>query len=151
MNALEDPDMIRWLYRASAAGVHIDLIVRGICCLRLGIPGVSENIRVRSILGRFLEHSRIYYFWNGGQEDILVGSADWMTRNLSKRVEVLFPMQNRRLVKRLREILEIYRTDNVSAREMQSDGSYVRCRPPDSARAVEAQCVLAGSVAQTLP
>jgi polyphosphate kinase len=151
MNALEDPDMIRWLYRASAAGVHIDLIVRGICCLRPGIPGVSENIRVRSILGRFLEHSRIYYFWNGGLEEILVGSADWMTRNLSKRVEVLFPIQNRRLVKRLRDILEIYQTDNVSAREMQSDGRYVRRRPPDSAEAVEAQSVLAGSVIQTLP
>jgi polyphosphate kinase len=150
MNALEDPDMIRWLYRASAAGVQIDLVVRGICCLRPGIPGVSENIRVRSILGRFLEHSRICYFWNGGQEEILVGSADWMTRNLSRRVEVLFPIQNRRLVKRLREVLEIYQKDNVSAREMQPDGSYVRRRPQDSAQAVEAQAVLAGSVAQTL-
>ena len=151
MNALEDPDIIRWLYRASAAGVQIDLVVRGICCLRPGIPGVSENIRVRSILGRFLEHSRMYYFWNGGQEEILVGSADWMTRNLSRRVEVLFPILNRRLVKRLREVLEIYQTDNVSAREMQSDGSYVRRRPQDSAQAVEAQSVLAGSVVQPLP
>jgi polyphosphate kinase len=150
MNALEDPDMIRWLYRASAAGVQIDLVVRGICCLRPGIPGVSEHIRVRSILGRFLEHSRMYYFWNGGQEEMLVGSADWMTRNLSRRVEVLFPIQNRRLVTRLREVLEIYLTDNVSAREMQSDGSYVRLRPPDAAQAVEAQAVLASSVAQPL-
>jgi polyphosphate kinase len=150
MNALEDPDMIRGLYRASAAGVQIDLVVRGICCLRPGIPGISEHIRVRSLLGRFLEHSRMYYFWNGGQEEMLVGSADWMTRNLSRRVEVLFPIQNQRLVKRLREVLEIYQTDNVSAREMQSDGSYVRRRPQDSAQAVEAQAVLAGSVAQTL-
>jgi polyphosphate kinase len=130
--------------------VQIDLVVRGICCLRPGIPGISEPIRVRSLLGRFLEHSRMYYFWNGGQEEMLVGSADWMTRNLSRRVEVLFPIQNQRLVKRLREVLEIYQTDNVSAREMQSDGSYVRRRPQDSAQAVEAQAVLAGSVAQTL-
>jgi polyphosphate kinase len=145
MNALEDLDVIRWLYRASAAGVQIDLIVRGICCLRPGIPGVSENIRVRSLLGRFLEHSRIYYFRNGGQEEMLVGSADWMTRNLSRRVEVLLPIEDRRLVKRLREVLKIYLTDNVSARQMQFDGSYMRLRPQDAAQAVEAQAVLASA------
>ncbi|HYZ86432.1 MAG TPA: polyphosphate kinase 1 [Bryobacteraceae bacterium] len=140
MNALEDPDIIRWLYRASAAGVKVDLIVRGICCLRPGIPGVSENIRVRSILGRFLEHSRISWFRNGGSEEVLVGSADWMTRNLSRRVEVLFPIHDPRLVKRLREVLDIYLADNVSAREMQADGSYVRLRRDGTA--VEAQSAL---------
>ncbi|HEY1939066.1 MAG TPA: polyphosphate kinase 1 [Candidatus Angelobacter sp.] len=133
MNALEDPEMIRLLYEASQAGVKVDLLVRGICCLRPGIPGVSENIRVISIVGRFLEHSRIYCFHNGGEEQIYLGSADLMSRNLIRRVEVLFPVEDRRLVRRLRDhVLEVYLADNVNSREMQSDGTYVRrSRRPD--------------------
>jgi len=127
MNALEDPEMIRLLYEASQAGVKVDLLVRGICCLRPGVSGVSENIRVISIVGRFLEHSRIYYFHNGGEEQIYLGSADLMSRNLIRRVEVLFPVEDRRLVRLLHDrVLETYLADNVKAREMQSDGSYTR-------------------------
>ena len=127
MNALEEPEMIRSLYLASQAGVRVDLIVRGICCLRPGVPGVSDNIRVISIVGRFLEHSRIYYFHNGGSEEIFLGSADLMSRNLIRRVEVLFPVEDRRLVRHLRDhVLEIYLKDNVKAREMRSDGNYQR-------------------------
>jgi polyphosphate kinase len=132
MNALEEPDMVRSLYQASQAGVKVDLIVRGICCLRPGVPGVSDNIRVVSIVGRFLEHSRIYYFHNGGNEEIFLGSADLMSRNLIRRVEVLFPVEDRRLVRHLRDhVLEIYLRDNVKAREMQSDGSYQKNAHPE--------------------
>jgi polyphosphate kinase len=126
MNALEDPGMIRLLYQASQAGVRCDLLVRGICCLRPGIPDVSENIRVTSIVGRFLEHSRMYYFRNGGHEEIYLGSADLMGRNLNHRVEVLFPVENKRLIARLRDdILATYLADNRTARHMQSDGTFV--------------------------
>ena len=129
MNALEDAGMIRLLYEASQAGVQIDLIVRGVCSLRPGLPGISETIRVRSILGRFLEHSRIYYFHNGGEELIYVGSADLMPRNLNRRVEVLFPVESERLVRRLRDrILAKYLEDEAGARLMQPDGSYVRVK-----------------------
>jgi len=103
MNALEDPGMIRLLYEASQAGVEIDLIVRGVCSLRPGVPGVSETIRVKSILGRFLEHSRIYYFHNGGDEKFYLGSADLMPRNLNRRVEVLFPVEDRAIARRLHD------------------------------------------------
>ncbi len=127
MNALEDPGMIKLLYRASQARVQIDLLVRGLCCLRPGIPGISENIRVISILGRFLEHSRIFYFRNGGQEEIYLGSADLMPRNLIRRVEVMFPIEDPKLIRRLKdEILETYLADRVRARFMHSDGSYTR-------------------------
>ncbi len=127
MNALEDAGMVRLLYEASQAGVQIDLIVRGVCVLRPGLPGVSETIRVRSILGRFLEHSRIFYFHNGGDELIYVGSADLMPRNLNRRVEVLFPIENPRLIRRLRDrILAKYLEDEAGARIMQSDGSFIR-------------------------
>jgi polyphosphate kinase len=126
MNSLVDRQMIRLLYEASQAGVRIDLLVRGICCLRPGIPGVSDNIRVVSIVGRFLEHSRIYYFQNGGQDEIYLASADLMPRNLNRRVETLFPVQNRALVQQLRNVLEIYLSDNVKARVMRPDGSYIR-------------------------
>jgi polyphosphate kinase len=126
MNALEDPPMIRLLYQASQAGVKVDLLVRGICCLRPGVAGFSENIRVISIVGRFLEHSRIYYFGNGGAEEVYLGSADLMRRNLSHRVEIIFPVENPRLVSRLKMILEVYLADQAKSRHLQSDGSYVR-------------------------
>jgi polyphosphate kinase len=127
MNSLEDPAMIRLLYEASQAGVHIDLLVRGFCCLRPGVEGVSTNIRVVSIVGRFLEHSRIFYFHNGGDEEIYLGSADLMVRNLDRRVEVVFPVENRKLIGRLRnEILGTYLADTHNAHLMQADGSYVK-------------------------
>jgi polyphosphate kinase len=125
MNALEDPEMIRLLYQASQAGVRCDLLVRGICCLRPGVEGVSENIRVTSIVGRFLEHSRIYWFANGGREEVYLGSADLMGRNLNHRVELLFPVENKKLQKRLREdILATYLADNRNARHMRPDGTF---------------------------
>ena len=127
MNALVDKRSIRLLYEASQAGVKVDLLVRGICCLRPGIKGVSENIRVTSIVGRFLEHSRIYYFRNAGQEEIYMGSADLMPRNLNRRVEVVFPVSDSKLIRHLRdEVLATYLADAVKARHMQSNGSYVR-------------------------
>jgi polyphosphate kinase len=139
MNALEDPGMIRLLYEASQAGVQIDLIVRGVCSLRPGIRGVSDTIRVRSILGRFLEHSRIYYFHKGGDELVYVGSADLMPRNLNRRVEVLFPVEEKKLIKRLRGILAKYLEDEAGARLMQSDGTYVRPEREHGRRQVSSQ------------
>src|SRR4051812_3011618 len=127
MNALVDAEMIGLLYEASQAGVRVDLLVRGICGLRPGVKGVSENIRVISIVGRFLEHSRIYYFRNNGEPQIYVGSADLMPRNLNRRVEVLFPIEEERLIRFLRDdVLALYLSDNVKARIMQSDGLYIR-------------------------
>ncbi len=127
MNALEDPGLIHLLYEASTAGVTVDLLVRGICCLRPGLAGISENIRVTSIIGRFLEHSRIFWFRNRGAEEIYLGSADLMPRNLNRRVEVLFPVTSPRLVARLRdEILETYLADCATSRQMRCDGSYTR-------------------------
>jgi polyphosphate kinase len=127
MNALEDARMIRLLYEASQAGVKISLLVRGICCLRPGVSGVSENIEVTSIVGRFLEHSRIYYFANGGKEEVYLGSADLMPRNLDRRVEVLFPLEDQTLVRYVKdEALRVYLDDTAKARIMQSDGTYVR-------------------------
>src|SRR6201999_395978 len=117
MNSLLEQAVIEALYEASKAGVQIDLIVRGICSLRPGIPGVSENIRVRSVVGRFLEHSRIFYFANGGEEELYVGSADWMDRNLSRRVEVVFPIEQADLKQRVIDILRTTLADNVKARE----------------------------------
>jgi polyphosphate kinase len=125
MNSLVDPPMIRKLYMASQAGVKIDLIVRGMCCLRPSIPGISENIRVISVVGRFLEHSRIYYFRNGGNEQIYLGSADLMPRNINNRVEVLFPIQGQRIIRYLRDdVLGTYLISNLKVRRMQSDGIY---------------------------
>ncbi len=127
LNRLADPKIIEALYAASDAGVQIDLIVRGVCMLRPGVPGLSENIRVRSIVGRFLEHSRIFYFANGGEEEAYIGSADWMLRNLDRRVEVVCPVENPRLRDYLKdEVLNAYLKDNVNARELQADGSYRR-------------------------
>ena len=127
MNGLLDQNIITGLYRASRAGVQIDLIVRGMCALRPGVRGLSEKIRVRSLVGRFLEHSRIFYFANGGDEEVYLGSADWMPRNLYERVEVMFPVQDPVLKERLRiEILGAYLADTVKARLLRPDGSYVR-------------------------
>jgi polyphosphate kinase len=127
MNALLDQNIITALYRASQAGVEVDLIIRGMCALRPGVRGVSDRIRVRSIVGRFLEHSRIFYFLNGGEEQIYLGSADWMPRNLYERVEVMFPIKDPLLQERVRrEILESYLADTLKARLLQKDGTYVR-------------------------
>ncbi len=124
MNSLCDREIIAALYEASAAGVKIELIVRGICCLRSGIPEISENISVRSIVGNFLEHSRIFYFHNDGQEEIYMGSADWMPRNLDRRVEILFPVENEHLMEEIKHILKVQMDDNTKACVMQQDGAY---------------------------
>jgi len=127
MNALLDPDVIRALYDASGAGVKIELIVRGVCALRPGIPGVSENITVRSIVGRFLEHTRIFYFYNEGKEDVYMASADWMYRNFFRRIEVCFPLLDSKVRRRvIKEGLEPYLKDNLNAWEMQPDATYRR-------------------------
>ncbi len=126
MNSLCDQGIIEALYEAGSAGVQIELIVRGICCLKTGISGVSENITVRSIVGTFLEHSRIYYFKNDGQEEIYCSSADWMPRNLDKRVEILFPIENRTLKEEIKQMLDILLADNTKAQIMQADGRYER-------------------------
>jgi polyphosphate kinase len=132
INALTDAKMIRALYKASIAGVKIDLIVRGTCCLRPGIPGVSQNIRVRSIIGRFLEHSRAYWFANDGDEALYLASADLMERNLDRRVETAFPIEDRKLRQRIRKDLDIYLCDNTTAWVLQPDGQYVRLQPTDA-------------------
>lgn len=126
VNSLCDPDIIEALYEASGAGVKIELIVRGICCLRVGVKGVSENISVRSIVGDFLEHSRVFYFENAGSHEIYCGSADWMPRNLERRVEILFPIMDENLKKRVYGILETLLADTVKARILNSDGTYDR-------------------------
>ena len=129
VNSLCDMDIIEALYRASCAGVKIELIVRGICSLRAGIPGVSENITVRSIVGAFLEHARIFWFLNEGKEEIYCASADWMPRNLERRVEILFPIETPELVADLKHILRVQLDDNTKARIMKPDGSYIRMTP----------------------
>jgi len=130
MNALVDPEIIHALYRASQAGVKIDLIVRGMCCLRPGVPGVSDNIHARGLVGRFLEHSRIFYFGNHGNEEIYLGSADMMQRNLNNRVESLFPIEDPILRQVIRErVLQTNLADTVNAHELLSDGTYVRLQP----------------------
>ncbi|HCQ22405.1 MAG: polyphosphate kinase [Aphanizomenon flos-aquae LD13] len=132
MNALVDPQIISALYEASRAGVQIDLIIRGICCLRPGLLNLSHNIRVISIIGRFLEHSRIYYFYNNNQEEIYIGSADWMRRNLDRRVEVITPIKDQEIAKDLQEILGIMLADNRHAWELQPDGNYIQRCPGDN-------------------
>ena len=131
MNALVSPEMIAALYEASQAGVEIDLIIRGICGLRPGIPGVSDRIRVVSCIGRFLEHSRIFAFWNDGDEEFYMGSADWMPRNLERRVEVVVPVEDRALHPRMRSLLQTYLDDNRQAWELRPDGRYVQRDPGD--------------------
>ena len=125
MNGLYDKHMILKLYEASMAGVKIELIVRGVCCLRPQIEGISENITVRSIVGRFLEHSRIYYFYNDGEEEIYISSADWMYRNLSRRVETMGIVEDADIKQKIKQILDVYLSDNTNAYELQVDGSYL--------------------------
>lgn len=140
INSIVDPEMIALLYEASQAGVKIDLLVRGICCLKPGIKGVSDNIRVISIVGRYLEHSRLYYFYNGGAEEIYLGSADLMQRNLDHRVEVVFPLENQQYIRYLRDqVLEQYLQDNLRARIMLPDGKYRRLQPAKDQQAVDVQ------------
>lgn len=139
MNSLIDSHFIRQLYQASMAGVKIDLVTRGICGLRPGIPRLSENVRVTSVVGRFLEHSRIYYFHNGGNPDIYLGSADLMPRNLDRRIETLFPIEDPGLKQELIEILDLSLADNVSARLLQADGSYVQLTPGKHEKAHDSQ------------
>jgi polyphosphate kinase len=145
INSLTDLALIRALYNASEAGVSIDLIVRGICMLRPGIPEVSSNIRVRSIVGRFLEHSRLFYFGNNGKDEVFIGSADWMYRNLSRRVEVMVPIKDPRLRHYLKDtVLAAYLKDTVNARELLADGSYVRSKQSEGDKRFDAQLEFEG-------
>ncbi|GAB2513323.1 polyphosphate kinase 1 [Lysobacter humi (ex Lee et al. 2017)] len=147
MNALNEPQVIRALYRASQAGVRIDLIVRGACSLRPGVPGISENIRVRSIVGRFLEHSRVYWFCNGGEGELMCGSADWLERNLLRRVETGFSIIDPRVARRIfEEALENYVDDNCNAWELRADGQYARVERGPDERAHSAQLRLLGKI-----
>ncbi len=142
MNSLVDAACIRALYAASQAGVQIDLIVRGICRLRPGVPGVSESIRVRSVVGRFLEHPRLWVFQSGRQRSYYIGSADLMPRNLDLRVEAVTPVSDPDLTDRLQEILDVMLADNVQAWELGSDGTWQRCHPAEGERPVAAHRVL---------
>ncbi len=142
MNSLVDPQIIATLYEASMAGVQIDLIVRGMCCLRPGVEGVSENIRVISIIGRYLEHSRIYYFHNQGQEEVYIGSADWMTRNLDRRVEAIVPVEDPEIVKDLEEILAVMLADNRQVWDLQADGEYIQRHPAEGVKEQSSQKIL---------
>ncbi|MBW4514720.1 MAG: polyphosphate kinase 1 [Timaviella obliquedivisa GSE-PSE-MK23-08B] len=149
MNALVDPQMIQALYQASQAGVKVDLIIRGICCLRPGVPGVSDNIKVISIVGRYLEHSRIFYFHNDGQEEVFIGSADWMPRNLDRRVEVITPVEDPEITKDIQEILGIMLADNRHAWDLQPDGHYIQRRPSSPGTEQDSQTVFMETAAQT--
>ncbi len=142
MNALIDPGIIKTLYEASQAGVQIDLIIRGMCCLKPGLPGVSENIRVISIVGRYLEHSRIFHFHNDGQTEVFIGSADWMQRNLDRRVEAVTPVEDPDCVQELTEVLNLLLADNRQAWELRSDGSYERRQPSPTDPEHSAQVIL---------
>ena len=135
-----DPQLIKLLYEASREGVKVNLLVRGMCCLRPGIKGVSDNISVASVVGRYLEHSRVYYFCNAGKEEIYMGSADLMRRNLDHRVEVVFPVESPDHIHYLRhQMLETYLKDNVRARTMQRDGTYIRLKPQSEDKAIDVQ------------
>ena len=138
MNALVDPAIIALLYEASQAGVEIDLVVRGMCSLRPGLEGVSDNIRVSSVIGRFLEHSRLFWFANGGSDEMYIGSADWMARNLDRRVEAVVPIEDPELHARLLRLINTYLSDNSTAWDMQADGSFSRRIPEDESIAVQA-------------
>jgi polyphosphate kinase len=150
-NALVDLEVIDVLYEASGAGVTVDLLVRGMCCLRPGVPGLSETIRVISIVGRFLEHSRVYYFRNGGREEALIGSADLMERNLDQRVETLVPVLDSGLTRALKErLLELQLSDTVRAAELHSDGVY-RGALRNDASPIDAQLAWTGSPLSFMP
>ena len=139
MNSLCDKEIIEKLYEASNAGVKVHLIIRGICCLRTGIAGVSENIQVSSIVGTFLEHARIFYFYNSGSEDIFMGSADWMPRNLDRRVEIMFPVEDEVLKAKVKHILDVQLSDTLKAYMMTDDGNYVKVKPQRGKKPVGAQ------------
>ncbi|TBW58822.1 polyphosphate kinase 1 [Marinobacter halodurans] len=141
-NALTEPEVIRALYRASRAGVRVELIIRGICCLRPGVPGLSENIHVRSIIGRFLEHTRVYYFGHGGKPEVYCSSADAMVRNLMNRVEVAFPVDDKELAERVRADMETYLADNCQSWELQADGSYIQNSPGEGEERLASQLLL---------
>ncbi|WP_442942319.1 polyphosphate kinase 1 [Nostoc sp.] len=149
MNALVDPQIITTLYEASRAGVQIDLIIRGVCCLRPGLKDISENIRIISIIGRFLEHSRIFYFHNNTQEEIYIGSADWMRRNLDRRVEVITPVKDPDIAKDLQEIMGIMLADNRQAWELQADGTYIQRHPYDDSPEANSQKILMNMALRT--
>ncbi|MCL4113128.1 UNVERIFIED_CONTAM: hypothetical protein GTU68_061592 [Idotea baltica] len=142
MNSLVDPETIEALYAASQAGVKVELIIRGICCLRPGVPGLSDNIEVISIIDRLLEHSRILYFYHGGDERLFISSADWMPRNLDRRVELLVPVEDDNCRKRLIEVFKVGLSDNTKARSLQSDGTYVRRQPSKNKPPLRSQEVL---------
>ena len=145
VNSVVDPMFIELLYEASQAGVKVDLLARGMCCLRPGVKGVSDNIKVTSIVGRYLEHSRVFYFHNNGKEEIYMGSADLMRRNQDHRVEVVFPVENADHINYLRHgVLATYLSDNMRARVMKSDGTYVRLQPSSEGKAVDVQEWLMG-------
>jgi polyphosphate kinase len=149
---LVDRETIRALYTASQAGVKIDLIIRGICCLRPGVRGFSEHVRVISLVGRFLEHSRIYYFRNGGRPKVFIGSADAMERNFDRRVEVVVPVDSPELIRHLRDVvLDAYLRDTVNARELRADGVYRMVEPGDSETPFDAQTFFAGFYRQGSP
>jgi len=149
-NSLTDAKIIKALYKASQSGVKVDLIIRGMCCLRPGIPGVSHNIQVRSIIGRFLEHSRVYYFLNGGQEQVWLASADLMERNLDKRVETCFPLEGKKLTARAKQELQAYLSDNTQSWLLQPDGSYVRSSPTGNQLSRSAQQTLLEKLGNTV-
>ena len=139
MNALVDPEMIARLYAASQAGVRVDLIIRGVCCLRPGVEGVSENVRVVSVVGRFLEHCRAYFFENDGDNELYMGSADLMTRNLDRRVEALFPVENPDLRRHSLGVLETLLRDNRQSHELHADSVYRRVLPKSGEPEIHAQ------------
>jgi polyphosphate kinase len=142
LNAIQDAEIISELYAASQAGVEIDLIVRGICCLRPGLPGVSDRIRVQSIIGRFLEHSRAFYFKNGGAEEVYIGSADWMPRNLDRRIEAVAPILDAQQRRLLRDTLLMMLQDNRQAWDLNSDGRYTQRHPAEGEEERSTQRIL---------
>jgi polyphosphate kinase len=142
MNSLYDEELVNELYAASQAGVQIDLIVRGVCQLRPGVIGLSENIRVRSIIGRFLEHSRVFYFENNGAQELLCSSADWMSRNMFHRVETCFPIKHKKIRDRILDDLHLYLTDNTHAWILQDSGGYEILSPKDGEDVIDSQAIL---------